>query len=253
LKLILSILFLSICSTAAFADSPPPIKKVPFLAHMLDHKNIGCPENSSCNKETGALRQKWLDRLRLHAKDQKVSLEAHRKKYGIPINVWTRQDAKLTGPFIHWDSHCKQHRKSLNPILLSQVITKNLGTLAKKYQDKSGLIISKAFLQGTGNIKNYQIPRGERPLYIRSGKLGFTIEEEGHYFGIEFNSNGSFKITKTLQPKNFPQDVACPSSLIEYSKTQNFPKNLYQELYCIAVWDVLKKKFQTIMVGWSCS
>ncbi len=239
-----------------------PIKEVgQFKAHMLDHPFEGCPTNSLCVKEMGNLRKSWLKTL--SKKNPYKGIERFRKKNGMPLKIWTRDKVLKEPTLIMWDSFCPKHNpkpssegliNTEEKIYIAEAWYKNFGTVLKSFKEGDQILVNRAYvLEKDKSVTTYIIPRAEAPLFISDKKLYFTIEEEGHYFGLWISPNGKLRADQTYLPKNFPTEKKCPEELSKaFSAGIKNPK-LYQGFFCKAIWDQSSKKFKTIALGWSCN
>lgn len=238
-----------------------PIEEVShFKPHMLDHPYKGCPTNSLCAKKMGELRSKWLKVL---SKNKPSALDKFRKKNGIPVNIWTRDTVLKHPNLIIWDSFCKKHNPKPNTeglinteekIYIAQVWAKNFDDIKKSFKEGNEVLVNRAYvLDESKKVTTYRIPRAEAPLFISDGKMYFTVEEEGNYFGLWVDSRGNIKIDQTYLPKSFPDEVKCPEILSKAFQAGIRNQKLFEGFFCKAIWNQSTKKFNTVALGWSCN
>ncbi len=216
-----------------------------FRPFMLGHKIEGCPENSLCSKETGALKLQWFHLL----KEGKISLlKAFKKNHGIPISLWTTRKQQKGKHIVIWDSPCLNHRKDNEEIYESEIFLKNFQELSI-----GPILIGKKIFVLLDNKKvSYIAPMKELPLFIKNRKLYFHKEENGRYYSFSVSPRGNIGIEHYTSPDHFPQTIECPEILKKGFLTSFSPKHLYVGERCKNLWDMKRKSFVPIIYGWSC-
>lgn len=241
----------------------PVIRQEDFKPYMLGHIHEGCPSNSTCSKETGLSRKKWVDVLKAAPNDKKKAargIERFRKTYGIPLSFWvyvtSKPDTEPKHKLIIWDSHCPNHQAKDNnkQINLGETLTKDFKSLLNYKNDQHKIMVSKTFtLNNNGKVESYPHPRADFPTFMDSTGIYFTREEEGKYYGMRVSKAGLVNIIPITSPKSFPQEVKCPDPLTKVFDDYIQMNNLYMGRYCKALWNRSSKKFQTFIFGWSCN
>lgn len=228
-----------------------------FLSHSFsqenkyDHEFDGCPLNSSCQQELGFKRKNWQKLLEAF-KSKKESSEADifLNQNGIPIKMWALKKGEHSKDLIFWDSPCKSHRIEGEEIYPAEIFSKNLELL----KPREDIVIPNGFLfTSEGNIISFNLLRDEYPSFIKDQDLYYNLFEEGFYYGLKVSQKGELKMVAPEFPLETSQDVACPDSLLNTFEKTNTIKNLYTSAICRAVWNISKKKFETLILGLSCT
>lgn len=243
------------------ADAPKEKQKEfsqdEFKPHMIDHFNEGCPANSECSPEMGKLHKRWVDNLTNFSKEKDGwrLLDRFRKTNGVPFEVWSTEKALAKENIIFWDSPCRDHNQEGKPkISIGIVIVNHLKKLKELVDNKKVYLRFLKIYQGKGKpAKSYMTLRGDNPLYIEDNKLIYQRLEEGHYYGLSVAQSGELNIVATKSPPEFPQSIECPKELVDELKSDPNPENLYAGIYCQKTWNMTKKDFDILMVGWSCN
>lgn len=226
-----------------------------FRPFMIDHENKGCPINSACTKESGLILDKWSNTLKNSHKGKLKTLNQFLTKNGIPYEVFTSSKAKKEDGLIIWDSPCREHNKDgEEKIGIALALVKNLREIKKlRGEDKVYPRLLKLYRDEKKEPVSFMAVRGENPLYLDNNDLVYKKSYEGSYYGLKVASNGNLSIVETIKPREYPSSIACPEKLIEETKKETFPKNLYAEVYCQKLWNKADNSFGIVMVGWSCN
>jgi hypothetical protein len=228
-----------------------------FKPHMINHFNEGCPTNSECSPEMGMLYKRWVKTVTNFAKEKDGwrLLERFRKANGVPFEVWATEKSKASEGIIFWDSPCRNHNiEGKEKIRIGIVMVPHLNKL-KKLTTSNNIYLRflKIFQGKKKKSKTYNTLRGENPLYIENDKLIYQRLEEGQYYGLSVDQSGGLNIISTKTPPEYPQSIDCPQELVEELKSFPPSENLYAGVYCQKTWNMTKKKFDILMVGWSCN
>ena len=227
-----------------------PTEEVPvFEAHMIDHPFKGCPAGSKCTKETGQLRQGWIDTLKTK-KNRNKNLTSYKSKNGMPIQLWSYPLKTISKGISTWRSPCPQHNGKEVQYSLTEVMSKDLKSLL----NQESFILSKAILK-TAEAKYvlYPMPVSEAPIYISQKKMIYSLDTDGEYYGIEVNSNGDIAVIDTKKPDRFPEYINCSEEMIQAFKQLKYPDGFFKGLTCKSVWDIDTKSLLSMAYGWSCS
>lgn len=227
-----------------------------FMPHMVDHPHQGCPVNSSCTKELGAKREKFVSTLKVLAERSPKSLSKVIKESGapIPIFVATKQnDPKENyndSNFIIWDSPCDNHRQIGESVYLAEAIIKDFSDLGPFAQARAGLIL---VAPPTGAITLYNTPRDHAPRYIDKNGLVFLFEEVGHYYTLAVNSKGIIRSTPIQSNYPAPENVACSEELLKrYEQIPPERKVAFSHHFCRSIYNRQTKKRELALLAWSC-
>lgn len=241
----------------------PTVRQEDFKPYMLGHIHEGCPSNSTCSKETGALRKKWIDVLKASPADQRKTargLERFREKYGLPIGFWIHTQKIEKGEPKHkliiWDSHCSNHqsKKPEERVFLGQSMVKSFNDFAKMNLPEHKIMLNKTWtLTKKGKLRSYFHPRAEFPIKVDGAGIYITREDEGKYYGLQIDTRGTISIVPINNPKSFPKEVVCPEKLVTSFKAEVGMSNLYMGHYCKALWNDSTREYQTFIFGWSCN
>lgn len=182
----------------------------------------GCPENSLCSKETGALYKRWTSLLKAPSRR---GLRSFVQEEGLPVGMWSIGKNHEERGVILWDSPCDNHR---GKIYEAKIFTHNLksSSAGDIFKGVLGLLIREE------ETMSYTLPRGNLPLFIEEDKLFFTSEEEGHYYAIGLESSGVVTLEDNRMPDHLPTSVPCP----DISGSLSNPR-------CRHLWDRTKKTF----------
>ncbi len=214
----------------------------------------GCPENSFCQKNTGEVRQKWIDNLDLFSRG-KISESALnstlQNNQGMPIGSWAFEEASVLPNIMMWDSPCPQHRKEASKFYISDIFRKNLKT--SELKDIQSLYFSKAYgITNDKKIFSVVFPRGETPLFSENGKYYFLQEEEGKYYGLLVSPDGDLRITSVQSTKDFVRDAVCVKEQVDLFLREAPSPTFYKGYVCKEVWDKTQKTYRPMLFGWSC-
>ena len=234
-----------------------PTQANEFKPHMLSHIYEGCPDNSECSKQMGAIRKKWLSVVsnkKIRTNKYISSLKYFKKTHGVPVTFWYIPKKILAPEIIFWHSPCRNHNTKTTSIRIAETLAPSFQSLVKLKKKGEKIIIPKTFtLNQKNQIQSFYYPRGDLPIMIDNNKLYFVREEEGHYYSMTVNLKGKIDIIKPFKPKNFPNEVKCPKPLLD-SITKDAPEiNLYQSYFCKELWNKSQRRFQIFAFGWSCN
>lgn len=244
-----------------------PTKASEFKPHMLGHIYDGCPDNSECSEETGKLRKKWLSLIsdkKLRKNNKLAALKFFKKKNGVPVGYWFIPQKVLPKEIIYWQSPCQHHNKKKegekklidlkDKIKISESFISTFQQLNDlKIKEERVFIPVTYTLNAQKQALPYYYPRGDLPTMVKNNKLYFVREDEGHYYSMTVDQKGRIDISQSFTPKEFPEEVKCPDSLLNLMKKKHEGLNLYQSYFCKAIWNQSKKSFQTFIFGWSCN
>lgn len=247
---ILALAFIHLGLVAQDDTGTEPTEEVPvFEAHMIDHPFKGCPAGSKCTKETGLLRQGWVDSLKTK-KNRNKNLSKYQSSFGIPITLWSYPLKSIGKGISTWRSPCPQHNLKENQYSLAEIMSKDLKSLL----NQESVILNKAILRTSdGKYVLYPMPVSEAPIYISQKKMIYSLDTEGEYYTIEVNSNGDISIIDLKKPERFPEYIKCSDDMIQAFKQLKYPEGFFKGLTCKSIWDINTKSFQSIAYGWSCS
>jgi len=97
------------------------------------------------------------------------------------------------------------------------------------------------------------IPRGDTPTFIDNGYYYFLREDEGKYYGLRINSEGSLKVSKVEVIKETPKEAVCLKEQVDQFLREAPSPTFYQGYSCKSIWDKSSKTYKTILFGWSCN
>ncbi len=233
----------------------------------FEHPNMGCPENSLCEKEMGLHRKKWLTLLRdirdksLPEKIKVKRLEEFRRKHGIPVGFLAQKTQEKDLWKILWSSECRWHRteKLEDKVFYGNAFVSELSkdVAFVRYGEKvSKVTVDENFqldpitVYSGKKTYHYYAPKGEIPLYLQKGKLVFLRDDEEVFYGLEIAPSGKWKITSSEnknQSRFFAgsEDTKCPEEVKPL-------KPFYQSHFCRKIYNIDTKKFDIIQYSWSC-
>lgn len=228
------------------------------LFAALEYNKIehpGCPESAYCQKATGIVRQQWLDQLENFGKNKISEAEFNKyiqNSYGIPIANWAAEEAGVLPRIMMWDSPCKQHKKEASRFYISEIFRKNL--YASELKDFNTLYFSKAIgVDSNKKVFSMTVPRGDTPTFIDNGFYYFLREDEGKYYGLRINREGSIKVSKVEVINELPKEAVCLKEQVDQFLREAPSPTFYQGYSCKNIWDKSSKTYKTILFGWSCS
>jgi hypothetical protein len=215
----------------------------------------GCPENSYCQKETGIVRTQWLNELEKFSKNKLSETQFNnflQSNYGLPISNWAAEEASVLPRIMMWDSPCQQHKKEASRFYISDFFRKNLKE--SELKEFSNLYFPKAI----GLDKNKKpftivIPRGEIPTYIENDFLYFLREDEGNYYGLKINREGTIKISKLEKIIEPIKEAVCLKEQVDLFFRISPSPSFYSGYICKDIWDRTSKIYKTMLFGWSCN
>jgi hypothetical protein len=214
----------------------------------------GCPENAYCQKNTGLVRQKWLDQLELFNKN-KISLQHFnnfiQESDGLPISNWATEDASIIPRIIMWDSPCPQHKKEATKYYISEVFRKNLKLT--ELDSLNSVFFSKAYLLGPKEkVISFAVPRGEFPLFSENESYYFLKEDEGKYYGLFIGIKGEVKVTSLSTSSETIKESVCHKNQIDQFLREAPSPSFFQGYTCKSIWDKTSKSYKSLLFGWSC-
>ena len=256
---------LLLCLLIGSSITATPLKQDKnFKPHMLNHSYEGCPTNSRCTQKVGQHFKRWLAILKQETQNlsnKKTYLEGKtwprldkfRKKYGIPLEVWSFPSKKNPDNLIYWDSPCEYHNKKDQKVMVSLALAKDLRELQKLEKKNHKIMLARSLLlEPSGKTREYLVPRGMGPLYLDGESLVYTKENQGLYYGIRIKHIGKISVTIPALPQQYPKTVSCPDPLVK-KFAHIFPsKKIYQGVYCQNLWNNKSNRYQTMIFGWSC-
>ncbi len=211
----------------------------------------GCPDNSVCTKETGAVRLEWLEILKnysINKIDEKETNKQIQKKSGFPIPSWATEAAKSKPMTTFWDSPCKQHQKENEKTYIAITFLKNLLPKNKI------LFHSPAILtDDKSHSLAIQTLRGEIPLLILNDSLYFTQVDDGYYYGLLISYNGKLSFSKVIKDTHYPKEITCTTEQINLFTKELPSKDFFKGYYCKAIWNLTTKTYNSLIFGWSCN
>jgi hypothetical protein len=234
-------------------------KKEDFKPYMLKHYNEGCPTNSTCTVKMGLRYKKWSDILSSITKinqNKEKKLDQFRKKEGIPFEVWVKETDQHNPNLITWESHCNFHnQEGKKKIKLGTALIANIDDL-NSLEKENTISSRKLYLLDDKNKKvtRFRVPQVDSPLYIEGDKLIYQRSENGHYYGLSISAAGNLKVMPPQTPQNYPKRIPCPEVLekARLDHSEDFDPEIYSDFYCRNVWNTRNKKWNTILLGWSC-
>lgn len=211
-----------------------------------EHIHQGCPENSLCSEKTADIYQKWRQlksQFQLKKLTSLSSIEAFRKKYGIPMPLWQMgiPDEKLNAAY--WNSHCSNHR-SKDPqkeTFVAEFFAKNSQSLPKQFQ------LEPMYLLSGKTILEFLLPRNTRPFKVSARTVEVLLEDDGLLYGLQMSNNGQWKVINPSRSPSTFIETPCPQKLIEKFTRHQYTNTLYQKYFC--------RKYNNEMTtihGWTC-
>lgn len=213
------------------------------------HTIEGCPENSYCNDKLAKPYQQWtkfLKKLKGIPNVLSKKIEAHRKKYGIPIKIWITDETKRND-FIHWNSTCERHNKEDSKIFEGIIFAKNLQNIESKF-----IHLEQAIWFDKNQNSIFKIPRQSRPAYLENDQLVFIMDEDDLFFGLKISKKGNLSITPLRLPVPLPAPVACPKTLDASFALSEDEASIFLETYCVEIYNRTSKKQETLMFMRAC-
>jgi hypothetical protein len=232
--------------------------QLPLSVQAEFHENAGCPINSSCTKEQGQQKLKWIDlfeKLRGQNNTSKekiiLKIEQYRQSEGIPIEVLGKEN------FIHWDSSCPLPKG----IFPGEIFLKN-----SFEKDIDQLIKNKFFLSPVISINQAGVsavfygPLNQYPVSFTSKnpqQVHYILDEEGTYFGLSIDESGKWKV---VDPQKFPKQVwvpmNCTPPLVQnWSMHLGHLNSIFKSLKCYEVFNTGKltsKPVATFIIPTGC-
>lgn len=203
----------------------------------LIHENPGCLENSICSLENGKKITKWNA-----ASDKLEGLKGFKKKFGLPIQVLVSQaDIKTLDPVLY-TSRCNLH----NPKDTNKKIYKGILFL-RNDPKSSAIILPKVKNHTTG--KEFNVPYGDQPLFIKDNKLFLSSDFESKDFSISITTSGKWTLQK-IEPNMLEKSVRLKESID--CKKSFAPDKYFTSSYCTNIWNFSQNKLNLIEQQWSC-
>ncbi len=212
----------------------------------FDHEHKGCPMNTTCTKELGDFRNE-IKRL-VKAKNF-LELNRLKSKVGFLFPLWLKPNVKSTRS-ISWDSACPHHQKE-RKYQLALVPLMNFGTLSAS--DAEEIFFPYMYLEENSLYTRYQTLRSSLPIFLDGSDFYYAEEIDGNYYGIKVSKNGSYEVIPSpeiIEPSRY---VECPQNLQEITKEEKLESSPYTQFYCKEIWNKKTKKFQRVIMPYSCS
>lgn len=215
----------------------------------------GCPENAYCQKNTGEVRQKWLDSLDELNKNKLSESQMNarlQKEDGIPVSGWAMEEASILPRIMMWDSPCKQHKREASKFYISELFRKNLR--ASELKEINNVYFPRAIALDKNN-KPYSVivPRGEIPTFIEGDAFHYLKEDDGKYYGLFISRDGKMRIAKSQTNKELPKDAVCTKEQVDLFMREAPSTSFYESYYCKEIWDRSSKTYKSMLFGWSCN
>jgi len=231
-----------------------PVKKTSAALLYSKIEFAGCPENAFCQKNTGEVRQKWLDQLALFYTG-KLSENAFnewlQKNQGVPFPIWALEEASVLPNIMLWDSPCAQHRKEASKFYIGDIFRKNIKE--NEIKEFQSLFFAKAYgVTPDKKVYSVTIPRSEVPLFSENGKLYFLEEDEGNYYGLYISINGDIKISGVHSVKETAKESVCLKEQVDQFLREAPSPTFYKGYTCKDIWDKSLKAYRPMLFGWSC-
>lgn len=231
------------------ASDTKVIDDIEFQPHMIEHIIKGCPENSDCNKETGAISENFKTVFNKHSLKKQQAFVA---KYGLPFKFWTTQlSDKLT---ITYQSKCNLHKPKKDnrgnilidrkPIFEGIRFIRNVNELTK-----SDYLLPNKMIREDG-MQVQIIPRGTIPYFTNGDESYYQLD----YRDIDFNmkiKNGKITLATRDYPEVETRAATCSQDLIR-KFTSLYSEKIFQTAYCKSIYDIKDKKYYLYIFGWSC-
>jgi hypothetical protein len=228
------------------------------LQAALEYSKIeqpGCPENAYCQKNTGEVRQAWLDDLSdfTHGKISEAKFNSElQKKSGIPVAGWAMEEAGVLPRIMMWDSPCKQHKKEASKFYISELFRKNLKE--SELKEYTNVYFPKAIgIDQNKKVFAITIPRGDIPAFSENGQYYFLKEDDGKYYGLLLNRQGDIKITKPVTVKEPVKEGVCLKEQVDLFMREAPSTSFYESYNCKEIWDKTSKTYRPMIFGWSCN
>jgi hypothetical protein len=243
--------------------APIAIGDESFSPHMVDHENLGCPTNSSCDKETGRLFGRWIELLKQGKKAQ-PELNAFIAQHGYPFKVWSLLSAPSSSPkpgLISWDSQCEAHRPKADavasqpvepPVDQALVFVKSLQP--EKYPD---LLFDQAYLSDglsdQSPVVAFTVPRATSPYSADADGLVFLEEEEGVYYYLKIDPKGKISVEMERPAKKASaQEVECPKFMLVHLAKNPPKKMIYQSYFCKKISSSKEARDSLVLLPFAC-
>lgn len=244
MNILLTTFMLFLCiKSAAFAE---------LIYSKIDQP--GCPENAHCQKATGLLRQKWIEKLTLFNQKKISEFQFNQivqNDTGAPISGWALEEASVLPKIVMWDSPCRQHKNELSKIYISEIFRKDLN--ASDIGISKNLIFAKIIGKDLSEkIFSFYSLRDEYPLFIENQWFYFLREEEGQFYGLSISKFGDLKVATIKKSDQLPKDAVCPKDFIDIFLKEAPSSTFYQTYICKEVWNRTIQKYQTLLFGKSC-
>ena len=190
---------------------------------MSEHINPGCPFNSTCGPEMGALFLKYQ-----HALD-KGEINQFFKNYGLPI---TGRRKKETNPNRKieavWDSPCgyKENKESTNERVLN--FTKNLNNSSLEYPLYT-------IIDSNNKIYRYKASNDDSALGFDQKRLVFNRLIRDVYYQYNVGQKGDLQIGQNIEFPSTPHPTSCTSQLLGQIKPY-YTEDELQRINCRVIY-----------------
>ena len=208
----------------------------------LLHAHEGCPENSSCTKEQGAI---FLG-LSKAMQEGRTSLKKFNKESGFPLRVYTT--LRDSTEEITYDSKCFHHRSG--PKKYYQAIKFVLNTKEVNNKDR---FYPRTFLN---DKKSFITSTNATPLYITNDALYSYIDFNNKIYTLKSSLDGGLTFDFSKNSPSSPKTIKCSKELIDTFKAHllKYPNfdSLYKGHYCREIFNIETKSYELFITGWEC-
>jgi len=245
----------------------PPPKDAESLEDF-EHQFKGCPENSECDSLMGQrlllfkdLIQKMVDE---EAPEKKRALELNkfRTQFGLPVEFYTIQKSFKEFKPLLYNSPCPNHnpkKKSETQTLIGKAFIKSTAHgKAMVIRGQTQLDVPLGDLLRLQPLEvfydkaatTYQIPIGEKPLFIKDKSLYLLKEEDNFFYFLKISAAGDWSVeevdaTIISRYQDKISDITCPAP-----PSQNL--EVFKSEYCQNVWSEDLKKTVVFRVYRGC-
>ncbi len=240
----ITILFsLIMLSTILASDTVTNIRDI----KATDYVPPPCPDYSLCDIKFQNTFSMWKEAIRKikNGANKITTLQESLTKYGLPIPIWTKNDAYKNNPIIAWESKCKEHRTAKEKIYKGTIFTKIISL------QSPNIIFLKSFFIENGKIKSQLLPAQETPQLLTNKGAIFLIEEDGVYFHIEIANSGELSVvTQTIKVSD-SEDIKCPDKL-KAVFLKEYKNSIFQNFYCKKVYTANPSNYKIVIFPRSC-
>jgi len=229
----------------------PPPKDAESLEDF-EHQFKGCPENSECDELMGKrlllfkdLIQKMVDE-EMPENKRALELEKFRAQYGVPVEFYTIQKSFKEFKPLLYNSPCPNHnpkKKTETQILVGKAFIKSTtGNKALVIRGQTQLDVPLGDLLSLQPLEvfydktalKYQVPIGDRPLFIKDKSLYLLKEEDNFFYFLKIAPTGEWSIeevdaTLISRYQDKISDATCPAPVLEKLE-------VFKSEYCQNVW-----------------